>query len=97
MLLYVSRNRLTIDLPDTLHKTLKSLSIVDNETMRNIAISALEGYVKLRIGNNDITEKQAEKLLEPILMQYSKEIKEGSFEGKSWEEVKKSISKNKES
>ena len=53
--------RLTIDLPDSLHKTLKSLSVVDGQTMRNIAISALERYAVSRVGKEkDINENEVD-------------------------------------
>ena len=84
--------RLTIDLPDSLHKTLKSLSVVDGQTMRNIAISALERYAVSRVGKEkDINENEVDELLKPVLLKYVEQIEEGKFEWKSWEEIKKEV------
>ncbi len=41
--------RLTIDLPEPLHQTLQSLSVIEGEPIENIAISALETYAKSRV------------------------------------------------
>ena len=87
--------RLTIDLPEPLHKTLQSLSVIDGKTMENIAIAALETYAQSRANkqtDNYIDENEADELLKPVFIQYATQIQEGSFEGESWEEVKKQIS-----
>lgn len=82
--------RLTIDLPESLHKTLKSISVLDGVTMRNMAISALEQYTIQRVKRDEsdfITEDEADELLRPTLMQYAREIEKGEFDGISWEEL----------
>jgi hypothetical protein len=78
--------RLTIDLPDNLHRTLKSLSVIDGQTMRNIAIDALKKYTKSRIDENGVDD-----LLKPVLLQYANQIEEDNFKGEAWEKVKKEI------
>lgn len=71
--------RLTIDLPKSLHKTLKSLSVVDGNTMRNIAISALERYAQVRIqgdvkSENNLSLEESTQILQPFLDNYIKKI-----------------------
>lgn len=39
-------SRLTLDLPDTLHKALKSFAVLNGENMRKVAITALEKYMQ---------------------------------------------------
>jgi len=75
-------------------KTLQSLSVIDGKTMENIAISVLETYAQSRANkptDNYIDENEADELLKPVFIQYATQIQEGSFEGESWEEVKKQI------
>lgn len=91
--------RFTIELPNGLHKALKSFSVVNGQTMKDIAIFALESYVQSRIGNklnNDtqITEEQADELLQPVLMQYANQIQDGNFSGEDWQDVKGEIEKD---
>ena len=86
--------RLTIDLPNDLHKTLKSLAIIDGRTMRNIAISALERYTYLRVTSDNtdsLPEEEIDKLLQPILLKYVKQIEGKDFKGKSWKKLKEEI------
>lgn len=88
--------RLTIDLPETLHKTLKSLSVINGKTMRNIAISALEKYVeskidKQNVNSSSLSESEVDELLRSVLSRYSNQIVKDNFDGKSWDEVKKDL------
>jgi hypothetical protein len=38
-------SRLTLDLPESLHKALKSFAVLNGGNMRNVAITALEKYM----------------------------------------------------
>lgn len=97
--------RLTIDLPESLHKALKSISVLDGETMRKIAINAIEGYTKHRVESkikkyNDGTpnsldqlsqlpEDECDKLMAPYLEKLIKDL--DSESSYSWEEVQEQL------
>jgi hypothetical protein len=89
--------RLTIDLPDSLHKTLKSLSVMSGKTMRDMAITAIDKYAKVKIEkqnisySDDILEDEADLILKPVIEEYAKQIESNQFEGHDWEDVKKDI------
>ena len=84
--------RLTIDLPDNLHKTLKSLSVISGEAMKTMAISAIQSYTKAKIDKEALTSKEGiDELLQPVLSQYVEQIKNDDFVGRDWEDIKKEL------
>lgn len=89
--------RLTIDLPDSLHKTLKSLSVISGKTMRDMAITAIDKYTQVKIekktifSSDDISENEADLILKPVIEEYVKQIENNQFNGHDWEDIKKDI------
>jgi hypothetical protein len=74
--------RLTIDLPTTLHKTIKSLSIIEGDSMKNIAIKSIQKYAKSKILKNKIntiTKAQATKKLKPVADKLILKMKNGDI------------------
>lgn len=75
--------RLTVDLPDTLHKTLKTFSALDGKTMRQIAVSALEKYAVTRVSECNpsaevcISKEKATSMLESFLQTYMRKAECG--------------------
>ena len=73
--------RLTIDLPNSLHKVLKSISVMDGQTMKDIAITALEKYTQGNLNKrlivkkeNNPSEKLATKMLMPLIKKTAAQI-----------------------
>ena len=75
--------RLTLDLPDSLHKTLKSLAALHGDTMRSIAISALERYTKKTIKEAQKEQISASDVAKELNSQLEKgEITQSEFKEK---------------
>lgn len=75
--------RLTLDLPDSLHKTLKSLAALNGDTMRNIAISAIERYTKKTIMAAQKEQINAFDVAQGLKLQFEKgQIAKSAFKEK---------------
>lgn len=88
-------SRVTIDIPTTLHKAVKSFVGSTGETIKGFFVEAVEKSlieksqinIKSKASKDSyITEKEAEEMLKPLIIKYIKEIKEGKFEGYSKED-----------
>jgi len=66
---------------------------------KDVAISALEKYLQSKLGNNldngaQIAEKQADQLLNPVLIKYANQIQSRNFKGEDWKNAKEKIETN---
>lgn len=102
--------KLTIEIPDSLHRTVKSFASANGETIKDFFIEAVTEKLKNTPKNKIIakkpikktknkssqyiTEKEADKMLKPYLMRLIKRIESGEEEVYSWEEVKKELKKS---
>jgi hypothetical protein len=99
--------KLTIEIPDSLHRTIKSFASANGETIKDFFIAAVTEKLKKLPKNKIITkkpmkknknklpkyisEKEADKMLKPYLLRLIKRIENGEEEVYSWEEVKRDL------
>jgi dipeptidase len=94
--------RLTIEMPDPLHKVIKSLAIMKGDSIKNITIEALTNYAKSSAGivassktsKSGFTEEEAEKMLIPYFKKMIESIESGSKKFYTKEEYMKEINKD---
>jgi hypothetical protein len=80
--------RLTLDLPESLHKTLKSLAVLNGDTMRSIAITALERYTQNTIAEVKKKQMNASDVANKLKLQFETgEITEDEFKEKFYKVV----------
>lgn len=98
--------KLTIEIPDALHRTVKSFASAHGETIKDFFIEAATEKLKKtknlktklpmktqKKSPKYITEKEADKMLKPYLLRMVKRIESGKEKTYSWEEVKKRLKK----
>lgn len=99
--------KLTIEIPDSLHRTVKSFSSANGETIKDFFIAAVTEKLKKLPENKiiikkpmkqtkkklakHISEKEADKILKPYLLSLIKRIENGEEDVYSWEEVKRDL------
>lgn len=101
-------SKLTLEIPDALHRTVKSFASAHGETIKDFFIQAatekLHKSTKLKTTTpmkktkktqkKFITEKEADKMLKPYLIRMIQRIESGEEEVMSWDEVKKELKKS---
>lgn len=99
--------KLTIEIPDALHRTVKSFASAHGESIKDFFVEAATEKLKKsakinpkNIGKKTkkktskfISEKEADKMLRPYLLRLIKRIESGEEETYTWEEVKKELGK----
>ena len=90
--------KVLIDLPNPLHRMIKSIASSKGEPMKNIIMESLENLVKKEINadgkyskNENITEKEADEMLRPYIIKLANRIDTGQEDLLSWSEVKKQL------
>ena len=91
--------KVIIDLPTELHRSIKSFTGANGETMKNFFISAATEKLKYqnktkskkKVKDEFITEEEADAMLKPYLIRLVKRINEGKEKSYSWEEAKKEL------
>ena len=103
-------SKLTLEIPDALHRTMKSVASAQGMTIRDFFIEMttkqLQVKTKSKISKKTvtkkpkkkeskyITEKEADKMLKPYLLRMVQRIESGEEELLTWEEVKKELKKS---
>ncbi len=91
--------KVIIDLPNDLHRSIKSYAGANGETIKNFFICAAEEKLKYhnkakskkKIKDEFISEEEADEMLKPYLIRLIKRINEGKEKTCSWEEAKKEL------
>ncbi len=102
-------SKLTLEIPDSLHRAVKSMASAHGETIKDFFIDAVTEKLKKtskkkpiakkpmkktkKKNSKYITEKEAEKMLKPYLLRMIKRIESGEEETYSWDEVKQELEK----
>jgi len=85
-------SRITIEIPNSLHRAVKSFVGASGETIKNFFVEAAKEHLKDKMTIDPktqnsqekyITEEQADKMLKPLILKYINQIKEGKFAGYS--------------
>ena len=77
--------KVMIDVPDNLHRLVKSLASSKGETMKHFVLRSMEYLVKQEVGNSNISnsnqefinEEEADNILKPYLLTLVDDIKNG--------------------
>ena len=92
--------KVIVDIPNPLHRMIKSIAVSRGESMKNIIMQGLESLVKkemkteIKTSNDEyITEEEADKMLRPYLLKMAERIDKGEEKLLSWKEVKKQLKK----
>ncbi len=78
-----------VEIPDPLHRLIKTLAGSKGESIKSLVLRALENVVQkennITVKNKSdgiyITEEQADAMLEPVILKHIDQIKKGKFEG----------------
>lgn len=98
-------SKLTLEIPDALHRTVKSFASAHGETIRDFFIQAatekLQKSAKIKTTKpmkktskktkKYLTEEEADKMLKPYLIRLIQKIESGEEQLLTWEEVKKEL------
>lgn len=88
--MYVNKmSRITIEIPNSLHRAVKSYVGAKGETIKDFFVLAAEKHLKSESGidlrskqkESHISEEQADEILKPLIVKYIKQIQKGDFEG----------------
>lgn len=94
-------SRITIEIPNSLHRAVKSYVGAKGETIKDFFVLAAQKHLKSESGvdlSSDekkqyITEEQADELLKPLIVKYINQIKAGELEGCGKDEFFKELKK----
>ncbi len=101
-------SKLTLEIPDSLHRAVKSMASANGETIKDFFIDAVTEKLKKsskkpiakkpmkktkKKNTKYITEEQADKMLKPYLLRMIKRIENGEEETYSWDKVKEELEK----
>jgi hypothetical protein len=96
--------KLTLEIPDSLHRTVKSFASAHGETIKSFFVEAamekLKKPMKLKVKKSPkksskyITEKEADKMLKPYLIRLVQRIESGEEETYDKEEFFKKLRNN---
>ena len=103
-------SKLTLDIPDSLHRAVKSFSSGRGVSMKDFFIEAAmdkmkdfseasenkpkKSLKKKKKSGKYITEKEADKMLKPYLLRMIKRIDNGEEDLMSWDEFKTELEKD---
>jgi len=67
--------RMTLDIPRSLHKTIKTIASSEEKTIKDLMISAVEKYISAKMKRQSSAgEEDIDFLLKPLIEEYLKDI-----------------------
>lgn len=68
--------RMTLDIPRSLHRTIKTVASSEDKTIKDLMISAVEKYIRSKMNKKSTSEETMDLLLKPLIEDYLKDIDE---------------------
>lgn len=86
----IKEKRITFTASDDFVKSVKAYAVSKGQTVRAVMMDCYNKMIASeKVNNNEyISEKEADKMLQPLIEKYAKQIKNNTFKGKTLEEIK---------
>ena len=82
----MKEKRITFTASDVFVKSVKAYALSRGQTVRSVMIECFNKVVST--DNNDFSEDEADRMLQPLIKKYAEQIENKTFKGKTLEEIK---------
>ena len=82
----IKEKRITFTASDDFVKTVKAYALSRGKTVRMVMIECFDKVMSM--DNDNLSEAEADKMLQPLINKYVQQIENKTFKGKTLEEIK---------